>query len=436
MRVYCKTQSSPIDHVSRWNNHFKLPSFISCLIAFALLMFSAPAFAVFLTPLDKTPSRVLVCPEASCPQMREHPFSAGSRVVVYETKGSWARVTKFISSTQIATQFPGQFLPEKVAMWIPVKDLPETATNSPSIKKAINDEEEAKLQAKKLEEEKKKKAKRAFSFIPGRPAIPTASTRETVIAAAEVPKAEAPKVKVEAPKVETPTTDTPEAKEIEVAAAPQETASKVKHQSAVEAAIKKQAEVAATEPIKKVRAAEPIVEQVKEETQAKPKAEQAVETAKVEIETPETPAPETTLGEEAPDAPIPTKATRKVTEEVEPKEVKAEVETVKLEEPEAVVEEIKAEEPEVETDSFGNPIVSTPKKLTKELRDKRLSKLPSKPNAEFDLKSIIAMRHHGLQLIKKGECTNIIEGGRSLSLAGWIYLRCENDPTFRQFSVE
>jgi len=393
---------------------------IAMFVCGAVLYFaSSNAHAVFLTPLDKTPSQVKVCPKADCPVMTQHPFGPGSRVVVYETKGGWARVSKFISPDKIATQFPGQLLPNQVAMWIPAKDLPEVATSSPSIKKAI--EEEEALKAKRLAEEERKKKARAFSFIPKRPAIPSPRSDGAVrVAALEVES------DVKSQDTATDSTESVIATEQPVAKAP--------------TGIDDLKRAHKTDPLPEPT---PVVVEAKEETETTEEIA-APTTEETLADTTEAAEPEAPVGEPAPDAPIPTKSVRKAPQEAETakEEEQREVETAKLEEPKQeetteVDTTPEAEEEEaVETDSFGNPIISKPKKLTKELRDKRLAKLPSKPTAQFDLKTIIAMRHHGLQLIKDGECAGIAEGGRSLSLAGWIYLRCDNDPTFRQFSVE
>lgn len=410
---------------------------VICVVLSSLAL-TSEARSVFLTPLDKTSSEVKVCPEANCPAMPQHPFREGTRVVIFETKNGWARGTKFIEREQIAAQFPGKFLPNQVAMWISVQDLPEITSTSPEIKDAIADEEAQ--EAKKLAEEEKKKKARQFSFVPKRPAIPTPRSDRVEVAALETLKPETPATSETEEVVETETELTV-ATESEV-----ETEQQVKDQEKSEetelSEATKEDSDQETQAVADEQNTTPVTEPVTEAQNTQTATEGEIEVAAVELEATETAEP-------APDTPIPTKAER---EEVKEPEVTneddtqpvAEVETAKLEEPKleeenAEVTESEAEttvEEEVETDSFGNPIVSAPKKLTKELRDKRLSKLPSKPGRGYDLKAIIAMRHHGLELLKNNECSGIAEGGRSLSLEGWIYLRCENDPTFRQFSIE
>ena len=92
----------------------------------------------------------------------------------------------------------------------------------------------------------------------------------------------------------------------------------------------------------------------------------------------------------------------------------------------------KPEEP-VETASLAPKL---PKKLTPELKDKRLKALPLKPSTDLDLKSIIAMRYNGLKLINEKKCEGIKEGGKSISSPGWVYLVCEGEYFYRQFQVE
>lgn len=408
MRKFTKSQqppSSALDGTLSINTIYNLAFHTIWAVILWMIFLPINAYAIVLTPLDKAPSQVRLCPQAACPLMSKHPFRSGSRIIVYETSGSWARVSKFFSKKKIAKQFPGQTLPDKVAMWIPAIDLPASVSNDPSIKSAQQQvqqpetetatEEEPETAAESTPATKpKEKPKPAFSFVPRRPAIPTARN-----AAVQ--------------------TETPEKQEVQQVASAQTV-------SAPEAP-----EVSA-EP------AEPVA--VEEVTPAKV---EEVTPAKVEEVTPVKEEAEQTIQEVA-------AVEEQVVEEVEVKPIVKEVQPVEEAKTEPVIKEVvaieepKQEEPvikevaaiEEETDSFGNPIVSVPKKLTKELKDKRLSKLPSKPNAKYDLKTIIAMRHHGLQLIQNGECSGISEGGRSLSLAGWIYLRCENDPTFRQFSTE
>lgn len=92
----------------------------------------------------------------------------------------------------------------------------------------------------------------------------------------------------------------------------------------------------------------------------------------------------------------------------------------------------KPEEP-VETASLAPKL---PTKLTPELKDKRLKALPLKPTSDLDLKSIIAMRHNGLNLLNDKKCEGIKEGGKSVSSPGWVYLVCEGEYFYRQFQVE
>ena len=81
--------------------------------------------------------------------------------------------------------------------------------------------------------------------------------------------------------------------------------------------------------------------------------------------------------------------------------------------------------------SFG----SRPKKLTKALLDKRLSKLPgSKSRVKKDV--VISLRYYALGLLKSGECQGIAKGGAS-AVPGMLYVACSDDPTYlRQFPLK
>ena len=74
-----------------------------------------------------------------------------------------------------------------------------------------------------------------------------------------------------------------------------------------------------------------------------------------------------------------------------------------------------------------------PTTLAPQLLDKRLAKLPKKPTGDITLAQIIALRHEGLGYIESGACTSIKEGGKTAS-AGYLYLICEDDESYRLFA--
>ena len=76
-----------------------------------------------------------------------------------------------------------------------------------------------------------------------------------------------------------------------------------------------------------------------------------------------------------------------------------------------------------------------PKKMTKALRDKRLSKLPGTKSG-VRLEAVIALRHYALALLNNGECKGIAGGGPS-AVPGMLYVTCTEDPTYlRQFPMK
>lgn len=78
-----------------------------------------------------------------------------------------------------------------------------------------------------------------------------------------------------------------------------------------------------------------------------------------------------------------------------------------------------------------------PKTYVTALQDQRLTKLPEPQNQEYNREEVIAIRHHALMLLKSNECSGIIEGGRSVSQKGWLYVICSDDPDYlRQFPLE
>ena len=82
-------------------------------------------------------------------------------------------------------------------------------------------------------------------------------------------------------------------------------------------------------------------------------------------------------------------------------------------------------------------VENRPQTYTQELNDQRLDKLPSKQNTELSEDEVIAIRYHALVLINNNECSEVINGGRSRSRNGWLYVVCKDDPNYlRQFPLK
>ena len=82
-------------------------------------------------------------------------------------------------------------------------------------------------------------------------------------------------------------------------------------------------------------------------------------------------------------------------------------------------------------------VENRPQTYTQELNDDRLAKLPSRQDTELSQDEIIAIRYHALVLIENNECSEVIDGGRSRSRNGWLYVVCKDDPNYlRQFPLK
>ncbi len=91
-------------------------------------------------------------------------------------------------------------------------------------------------------------------------------------------------------------------------------------------------------------------------------------------------------------------------------------------------------EPKQKIDESDNlESVAPPGKLTPELMDKRLAVLPAKPDADYSLQQIVALRRQALTYLEQGSCEGIREGGKTLS-PGFLYIVCDGDEAWRQFA--
>lgn len=91
-------------------------------------------------------------------------------------------------------------------------------------------------------------------------------------------------------------------------------------------------------------------------------------------------------------------------------------------------------EPKRETASANvEATVSAPEQLTPDLLDKRLKLLPAKPNADYSMTQIVALRRQALAYLEQGSCSGIKEGGKTLT-PGFLYIVCDGDEAWRQFA--
>ena len=66
---------------------------------------------------------------------------------------------------------------------------------------------------------------------------------------------------------------------------------------------------------------------------------------------------------------------------------------------------------------------AVPGKLTAELKDQRLSSLPSKAGPTLSMNDVVATRRKGLELLEAGECESLKAGGVA-STAGFLFVQC------------
>ena len=368
--------------------------------AISLLLSVNAAQALLIGSMDKSATSVKLCLDSDCPLVDNHPFHPGRRIVVYEAKGKWVRVSRYIDRDQAGVNYPGFFLPEKVAMWMPVAELP-AALSEQLLGMSVEDYEK---------QQAAKEKRRRFSFIPRRPALPKTDPRgpdgifETADAATG-PSTDEPPVSAtsEAPSVAETESNIPvaEAEEIAVVETESGKSEREKQLEKIRQEIAKAKAAANTDKAtgNAIEDAE-VVEVVEAETIP-------------EAEEPKLEPIEPQIGPKSATANVPKMSPRTTSK----------LASLKTEQPSEADVVVPAE----------NKI---PDKLTKRLRDKRLSALPSKPGGGLDLKSVIAMRHHALAMLEDEECSSIETGGPSLSLRGWIYIKCGGDAFLHQFEVE
>ncbi len=376
--------------------------FITCMAA-SMLVAAGSAQAILIGSMDRSATNVKLCLDSDCPLVDNHPFHPGRRIVVYETKGKWARVSRYIDRDQAGVNYPGFFLPEKVAMWMPVTELP--ATLAEQVLGMPADEYQ------KLEEAKAKRRK--FSFVPRRPGLPKTDPRGPenifeVAAASQKPgqsgetangdPSKSAVVPHKNPDSDIPLADAEEVAVVESDKADSERNAKIEK---LKQEIARANAAAKTEGSDESGIEEAEIVEVVEVEDVPDKRDSGLEPIE----------PQT----------IATSAVSKIPK-MSPK-TSARLASVQADEV-ATATPAAAPEPKI------------PSTLTRRLKDKRLRALPSKPGGNLDLKSVIALRFHALAMLENGECSSIETGGPSLALKGWVYIKCGGDPFLHQYEVE
>ncbi len=282
----------------------------------------------------------------------------------------------------------------------------------------VSDEEKA-AEVKRAETAAEAKAEADAKAVEEAEAAEAAETAKSAEAAAAAAAAAAAKADEEAKAAQA--AEAAEAAKAEQAKA-KEAADRVKRQqaeAALEAAevakAKKAALAAKAEQAKKVAEAEQAAKLARQRAEA---AEKAAEVKRVEEAKKAAAAAAATAAAAA----ASTEADKPVEESKELAAVAAKTE--------------EAEEP-IYKAATSQPIKfgERPKQLTKELLDKRLSKLPGR-KSKVDKNVVIALRHYALGLLNSGECSGIAKGGAS-AMPGMLYVVCSDDLTYlRQFPIK
>ena len=386
------------------------------------------ALAAKIGQLANGPLDVRLCP-AVCVQVNGHPYKQGGRVRIFESRDGWVRVSNYLNAEELKAKF-GENVPEKPALWVPVSllagnngDLQATPATT-EVKQDDPIASEAKDKAKPVEKVVSNQRKVTLpKFRPG--------TTYTKVAA-----------------LDTDEKPTPAPTEVAKSAEKMEKQVEAKDEPATETEVAK-AEPEEVKPSAEVMSAE-TAETAKDSAEkvAKAATDENVVEEKPQVEK-KKPIYQAPKAEETESKPTPSETSKptvvaKIEEAAESNSENQAVETAKPEpNPEAEPEskanaQVASTEPTFSSDG-AQPLITEerPKKYIKALKEKRLSKLPSSKTKGYKLDEIIAIRHHALMLLKNQECKGILDGGRSLSQKGWLYVICSDDPTYlRQFPLQ
>ncbi|MGI9365917.1 MAG: hypothetical protein ACR2O8_12095 [Rhizobiaceae bacterium] len=429
----------------------------SGLALLALVLCSSVSIAQETKSLGDEAPIVRLCP-ATCVAVNGHGLKAGSKITIYETKSGWVRVSEFLNRSALVKSF-GNSITSKPALWVAESQLEGAVKETP-----VAAEQAKPAPAATNTNLASLKRIATPSFRPGTTFKTTASNADPAQTSQSAANTESTDASKPEPKREM-TWDELQAKLAEQDKQKQTAANAASASGEQSKDVAKAAETAqdtqATAPAATAGATAAAAAAVAEEQAAEPKrmadAEKVKQTeaAKLAEETKQAEAKklveEAKKAEEAKVAEAARLAeeTRKA-EEAKAAEAAKSAEEVKQAEAKKLVEEAqkaeeaksaasKEQEPEEPTFDMSSaaPIElgSRPKTLTKELLDKRLSKLPG-PKSKVRGDVVIALRHYALALLNSNECTGI-QGGGASAVPGMLYVTCTDDPGyFRQFPLK
>ncbi|MEP0942994.1 MAG: hypothetical protein ABJH63_21195 [Rhizobiaceae bacterium] len=439
---------------------------------------------------------VRLCP-ATCVAVNGHGLKSGGKVTVYESKSGWVRVSNYLNRAQLVKSF-GNSIARKPALWVAssqlvggaAKESAETAKPAPAAA-AATAASAATTSAKPASSQSRKLTTPTFrpgtTFAKAGDDAAKPAESEPTEAAAQEPETEAPAAAAVATTTEAKPIEQDDApadgtrrlltwEELQERLAKQaeeqrrlgdlseaEKAARAKEladQAAREAEIRRSAEAAeaakaaeAAQAEEAARVAETAAKEAEEAEAAE--AARVAEAAKAAREAEAVAAAEVTKQAELAAA-----AKKKAQEDAAAKEAAeaakaaeaaaaaaAAAEAEKATEAAAAAAAAEAANTQtsaaaVTEESIYNPIVSEPisigprpKKVTRALLDKRLSKLPGTKSG-VKKEAVIALRHYALGLLQSGECKGIASGGPS-AVPGMLYVTCTEDPGYlRQFPLK
>lgn len=462
-------------------------SFGLVLGVLALTLISA-AQAQSTRKLTKDPT-VRFCP-SRCVVVTGHGFANGSSVAVFETRGGWARISDYLDRKQLTASF-GDKITKRPALWVPLAALDGNAAKAeaqPTKKKSRTRRVNVVRRLARLRNPPVPTYRpgTAFAADPGDVVdvekVAAKATgenevekQESAVAESEVQPTDAQKV-AEKERIEeaekTRLASEAAAREKEdaeaLAAAQKAEAAKNKQDEEALAAAKREEEALAAakrEEEKEAEIARQEAEKVAKAAKAKRDADAAEAEARklAKAEAAKTRKAEEEKLAEAEKVKKEQQEARDKAEAAKAAEMKkaAEAEKAAAEAKKAAAEAKKAAEtpeqenvevakvdpsatastePETVYESANpNPIelAERPKKYTKALNDKRLSKLPGQKSKRASAEEVIAVRHFALMLLVNNECSGIADGGRSPGSPGMLFVRCTDDPEYlRQFPLE
>ncbi len=370
-------------------------------LVLALFSIAAPmgAFAQSAATVNEPITQVRLCPATDCARMAIKTIKSGNLVTVQEVRDNFARVSTFYPKSRFAAVASGGRLSDQVAMWVSLTSL--------TLQAVADQNNSAKEAPKPPVYVALPKVAPLPQFRPSVGTVPAQSGQITSSSTSAADNTADPATTtVGETTVDTASAATNETTVVAVDQAPTPVVEEIDASTNV-------ADQAAASDQKATVVAKPLDPSKTQKSAAEILANKELEAASAALA-------KQAFAEET------------VIEEVASAEVPVVDDSGAISE-NTTGTQTAALEPEAETIIQTPSADKRPKKLTKELMDPRLADLPDKPGFGITKDDIIALRHYGLQLVNNGTCDSIAEGGLSLSLQGWLYVRCSDDYQIWQF---